>query len=663
MNTQTDNATPVEVGPKGLEGATFQVEEFETQPRKLARIPNLLLMSLMIGLSIFTLFTSWHGPFTVLIQRSIHLFFVLPAAFLIYPAFRKSPNRNQIPVIDVVIMVLAAIASLWITFNAERIQLNPGWSIPMDIVLAPIMILIVLEATRRILGLAIPAFLLFLIVYAFMGPYLPGRWSHRGFTIRMILETIYVDPSGLFGFILGISATVIAGFLIFGVVLSKTGGSDTFVDLAKMLAGRSVGGPAKVSCFSSAFFGTVSGSAVANVVVDGIFNIPLMKKLGYRKEFAGAVEAVTSAGGQFVPPVMGASAFIIAEVLGIPYAKVAFAAIIPSLLYYTGCFMGIHFWAQKYRLETIPPELIPKFKKDILPQSAPFFIPVTVLIYFLTIGWNPSRCVFYTIVISACLFLILRGKNKKFSDKLKDLIHAMDEGGRLIVVVAVLCACAQMVIGMLNATGFGIKLSEMIIDLSGGNVLAALVLTSLVTILLGLGVPSVAAYVVASAVCVQPLLQMGLEPLPAHMFIFYFSVLAVITPPVCPSVYVAAAIAKSNWLSTAWYAVRLGIAGYIVPFMFYYAPSLLLKGSVYKIIIDTTTAFLGVTALAAATMGYLGNRLNMFHRTVVAICALVLISPSPFSGLAALAVLIVIYMIKRHDFKRESLTGKDLQPG
>ncbi len=644
----------------GIEAKTrdVKVEDFEATPRELGRRVDTVLAVCMVALSIFQLYTSWEGPFPDLIQRSIHLLFVLPAAVIMYPVFFKSAKRNQIPVVDWVLVLMAVVSTLWITFNYERISLTPGSSTPIDLVLAPLLILTIMEATRRILGLVLPALVLVLMVYALLGPYLPGKWAHRGFSLGMILQSLYLEPDGIFGYVVGISASVIAGFLIFGVILSETGGGETFVDLAKKLAGRSHGGPAKVSCFSSAFFGTISGSAVANVVVDGVFNIPLMKGLGYKKEFAAAVEATTSTGGQVMPPVMGAGAFIMAEILGIPYAKIALAAAVPALLYYEGCFMGVHFWAQKLKLKPLPPEMIPSFRKQILPRCGPFVIPVTALVYFLAIGRNPALSVFYTVMLSFAAYLVFPHASKSIGRRLKDIIIALDHGGRAIVMVACLCTCAQMVIGMLTVTGLGIKISEAVVSLSGGSVLLCLFFSMWVAIILGMGVPTTAAYVLGASVCVPPLLKLGLTPFVAHMFIFYFAILSAITPPVCAAVYVASAIARSNWLKTGFLAVQLGLAGFIVPYMFYYAPTLLLQGDLVHIIQNCGTAFFGVLCLSAATIGFLRRPLSWIERVIIFIGGAMFIDPGLLTDIIGAIILSYMYFSQRFGFSLRSWMGK-----
>lgn len=626
----------VEVQP-----ASVAVEDFEATPRELGKRKDFILGFFMVILSIFQLYTSWVGPYPDLIQRGIHLMFVLPAAFVMYPFFHKGPRRNEIPFFDWILVIMGIVSTMWITFNYERISLNPGYSIPIDMVFGTCLIIVILESTRRILGWALPIIFLCLVVYALFGPYFPGSWSHRGFSVGMVIQTLYLEPDGIFGYVVGISASIIAGFLIFGVILSETGGGDTFIDLAKKLAGRSHGGPAKVSCFSSAFFGTISGSAVANVVVDGVFNIPLMKGLGYKKEFAAGVEATTSAGGQLMPPMMGAGAFIMAELLGVPYTKIAFAAVIPALLYYVGCYMGIHFWAQQFKMKPLPLELIPSFR-SILPRSGAFFIPVTALVYFLAIGRNPSLSVFYTIMLAFAVYLVWPNASQNLATRVKNIIKSLDKGGRMIVMVACLCCCAQMVIGMLTTTGLGIKISEVVVGLSGNNALLCLFFSMIVAIILGMGIPTTAAYVLAASVCVPPLLNVGVLPLTAHMFVFYFAILSVITPPVCAAVFVAAAIAQANWLKAGSFAVRLGLAGFIVPYLFYFAPAILLKGTIPEIIEYSITAFIGLVFLSAGIMGFLRRPLSILERGILILCGLASVGVNMY--LEILALLIGGYM-------------------
>jgi TRAP transporter 4TM/12TM fusion protein len=438
----------------------------------------------------------------------------------------------------------------------------------------------------------------------------------------------------------------VAGFLIFGSVLFYTGGGEIFVDLAKAIAGRSYGGPAKVSCISSALFGTISGSAVANVVVDGVFNIPLMKRLKYKSEFAAAVEATASTGGQLVPPVMGAGAFIMAELTSSPYLKIAFAATIPALLYYVGVASSVHFEARKSGLERIPKELIPAFGKT-LPKSAPLFVPIAFLIYLLIQGYDPTTSVFWATVASVGLYFITARSVDRLKERIRNLVSALEAGGKAMILVACLCACAQIVIGMFNLAGLGIRISEAVIGLSAGSKFLGLFFTMIVCIVLGMGLPTTAAYVLAASVTGPALTKLGLSPVAAHLFVFYFAIISAITPPVCAAVFAASAIAKSNWLPTGWLAVRMGMGGFMAPFLFAYCPPLLLMGSPLEIIWNSLVSALGVMAMAGAVMGYFGDRCKWYESLALAIGALFLLKPGLITDLIGLGTVVSIYIFQK----------------
>jgi TRAP transporter 4TM/12TM fusion protein len=595
--------------------------------------------------SAFQLYTAYAGAFPDLIQRSIHMAFAIVLGFLMYSATSKSP-RSRPSVLDILSMTLGLFVCVYAAFNYDRIMMNPGISNSWDLVLGIIATVLVLEVTRRILNWILPAIALLTILYAYFGPYLPDALAHRGFSVDYILETLYMSTSGLWGTVTGVSATVVAGFLIFGSILFYTGGGEIFVDLAKAIAGRSYGGPAKVSCISSALFGTISGSAVANVVVDGVFNIPLMKRLNYRAEFAAAVEATASTGGQLVPPVMGAGAFIMAELTSTPYLQIALAAVIPALLYYMGVASSVHFEARKSGLERIPKELIPPLGKT-LPKSAPLFIPISLLIYLMTEGYDPTTSVFWATVVSVGLYVITARSLVRLRERLRNLVSALEAGGKAMILVACLCACAQIVIGMFNLAGLGIKISEVVVGLSGGSKFLGLFFTMVVCIVLGMGLPTTAAYVLAASVAGPALIKLGLSPVAAHLFVFYFAIISAITPPVCAAVFAASAIAKSNWLPTGWLAVRMGMGGFIAPFLFAYCPPLLLMGSPLEIIWNSLVSALGVMAMAGAVMGYFGDRCKWYESLSLATGALFLLKPGLITDLIGLGAVFLIYIFQK----------------
>jgi TRAP transporter 4TM/12TM fusion protein len=604
--------------------------------------------AIAILFTLFQLCTAYAGAFPDLIQRSIHIGFAMILGFMLYGATTRSP-RDRASYPDLLLAFLGIVVCAYAAGNYDRIMMDPGESNDLDLIFGIIATLLVLEMTRRILGWILPVIAIAMIGYAYLGPYFPDALAHRGFGPAYILETIYLSTSGIWGNVTGVSATIMAGFLIFGSLLYYTGGGETFVDLAKAIAGRSYGGPAKVSCFSSALFGTISGSAVANVVVDGVFNIPLMKKLGYRPEFAGAVEATASTGGQIMPPVMGAGAFIMAEFTSTPYLKIALAATIPALLYYLGVTASVHFGARKDNLARIPRELIPSIRKT-LPKSASLFVPVALLVYLMMTGRDPTTSVLWATVISAVLYLAGVRSIADLKERTVNLVKALEAGGKSIVLVAALCACAQIVIGMVNLSGLGIKMSEMVIGLSMGVEFLGLFFTMIVCLILGMGLPTTAAYVLAASVAAPALIKMGVVPIAAHLFIFYFAIISAITPPVCAAVYAAAAIARSNWLTTGWLAVRMGLAGFVAPFLFVYRPGLLLIGSPTDIIWSSLVSATAIFSLAGAAIGYFGDRCRWYESLMLFGCAAFLIMPGLATDLIGLtaAAMIYIYQKRRH---------------
>jgi len=639
-----------------VEPEQVKVKDREQAEARTLKGPEAVASSaIAVLLALFQLYTGVLGAFPDIIQRSIHVGFAMVLAFFLYPATVRSP-RYRFSIVDLLGMILGVIVCAHAALNYDRIMMNPGVSSELDLVLGIFATVLVLEMTRRILSWILPAIALVTISYAYLGPHLPDALAHRGFSVEYIIETLYMSTSGIWGTVTGVSATIMAGFLIFGSVLFYTGGGEVFVDLAKAIAGRSYGGPAKVSCISSALFGTISGSAVANVVVDGVFNIPLMKKLGYKPEFAAAVEATASTGGQLMPPVMGAGAFIMAEFLGVPYVKVAVAAAVPALLYYLGVASSVHFAARKSNLERLPKEVIPSLKTT-LSNSASLFVPITLLVYLMMSGFDPTTSVLWAIAVSVALYLVTSRDLTDLRHRVWNLVLALEAGGKSIVLIAALCACAQIVIGMVNLSGLGIKLTEMVLGLSGGIRFLALFFTMVVCLILGMGLPTTAAYVLAASVAGPALIKLGVLPMAAHLFVFYFAIISAITPPVCAATYAAVAIARSRWLPTGWLAVRMGLAGFMVPFLFVYVPQLLLEGSIVEIVWNSFVSALGVIAMAGASMGYLGDRCKWYESVFLVGGALCLLAPGLITDIMGLGLVGAIYLYQK---RRRSVTSRVL---
>jgi TRAP transporter 4TM/12TM fusion protein len=516
-------------------------------------------------------------------------------------------------------------------------------------------VLLLLEAARRSMGLGLPVIAIVFLAYTFAGPYLPGILSHQGFSLMWAVDHIFFTTEGIWGIPAGVSATFIVMFIIFAAFLEQSKGGDFFIDLSLGLFGRARGGPAKAAIFASGFMGMLSGSAVANVVTTGAFTIPLMQRLGYSSRFSGAVESVASSGGQLMPPIMGAAAFIIAEFLGMPYIKVAAAAAVPAFLYYFSAFSMVHFEALRINLKGLPASELPKVRKTLV-YGFQFIIPVAVLVYLLVKGNSPMRAGLWAILITI-LVSYIRVETRL---SLKGILSALESGAKGAVQVALACATAGIIIGVLTLTGLGMRFNSIILLISQGSLLLTLVLTMFTSILLGMGLPTVAAYIIQVSLTVPVLTQnFGVHPMAAHFFIFYFAIISAITPPVALASYAAAGISGADPLKTAITSCRLGLAAFIVPYMFVYAPQLLLVGSTTKIILATVTSMIGVVALAGSVVGWFIKKTLFFERILLMAAALTLIKPGLYTdiaGLGLLAVAVALQLIIKRKSDPEPVT-------
>jgi TRAP transporter 4TM/12TM fusion protein len=449
---------------------------------------------------------------------------------------------------------------------------------------------------------------------------------------------MYLTTDGIYGIPLGTSATMVVMFILFGAFLYKSGAGKFFMDLACSLSGKSRGGPAKIAVFASAFFGTISGAAVANVYATGTFTIPLMKRIGYRPQFAGAVEAAASTGGQLMPPVMGSAAFIMAEILGVSYLEVMKAAILPAILYFGCCLFTVHFEALKYNLGSLMGEEIPSLKKT-LGRSYMLFAPMAI-IFMLVLGYTPSMSAlagtFITILISL--------PNKKFRIGPNRFIQCLQEGAKGAIMVAVATAAAGLIVGVAAKVGLGFKVTNVVMDLSGGFLLLGSILIMIATIIMGMGVPTTAAYIMVAALGAPILIKMGVIPMAAHMFVFYYACISTVTPPVALSAYAGASIANSEPFRTGFTAFRLAIAGFIVPFMFVYSPALLLNGNLLECMIAGVSAFLGCLALAGSLQGWFWGKATIVPRGMLLVSALALIHTSFRTDVIGICLIFIVLL-------------------
>lgn len=556
---------------------------------------------------VFQLYATLSGTVTAQILRATHLAFVQLLAFLLFPPTKHS-SKNTLPWYDVVLGVAGAACWLYIVFNFDSLVRRSGNNTVLDVVIGIIGILILFESCRRIVGLPIMIIAGAFIIFAFAGKYLPGFLHHRGYSLQRIVCHLFYNTEGIMGTPIGACSTFIFLFILFGALLEKTGIGHFFIDVCNAIAGGASGGPAKVAVLSSALLGTVSGSSVSNTVGSGSFTIPMMKKLGYKGEFAGAVEAAASTGGQLMPPIMGAAAFLMAESLGMPYITVVKAAIIPAILYFTGIFITVHLEAKKLGLKGLPKEQLPQFLPLILRKGY-MILPLVVIIFFLCSG---KTAVFAALMgIVACIVVglgvsitdLAHGKKPSFGGK--DIVEVMCTAARNIISVAIACGMAGIIIGIVTLTGLGLRLGNELVSLAHGKLFFTLIFTMLASVILGMGAPTTANYLITSTITAGAIIALGIQPLAAHMFAFYFGIIADVTPPVALAAIAGAAIAKAKPMKTAVNATKLAVGAFIIPYMFVYnSKMLMIDASVFSIITIIITAIFGMFGISVALEGY-----------------------------------------------------------
>jgi len=592
---------------------------------------------------IFQLYTACLGFLAPMQQRSLTLSFALIVVFLEFAIKEKSFIKR---ICWILFGILAAAANIYTAINQLQLWFRPGEYTMIEVIIGYSIVVSLLIATWKRVGKTIPILCLLSISYAIFGKVMPSVIRHSGFKLNQTICYLAFTMEGVLGIALGVVATVVVLFIIFSAILRELGGGEFFISLANSLFGRFRGGPAKVAVVASTLFGSISGSSVANVAGTGTFTIPLMKAAGYAPSFAGAVEAAASTGGQFMPPIMGSSAFIIAEILQISYGKVALSALIPALLYYLILFIQIDLESAKNGLKGIPSAQLPKFL-IILRSGWKHLIVLISLFYFLFIlFWSPAKSAFWAIVIEVLIYVAteLFFKESKFQVA-KKIVSSFTKGAEFSIDVVIICATVGIIIGIVNQTGIGLKLSAVLVMLSGGNLLALLALTMLASIVLGMGMPTVACYLILSVMAVSSLLKMGIPPLVAHMFIFYFGIMANITPPVALASYAGAAIAGASFTKTGLNAVRLGIVGFIIPYLFIFYPELLLVGE--NLTRLPFTILLMVTILLALSIGmggYLFRKLNILDRIFFFVASFLLVQSNiliRFTGLILLCAVSV----------------------
>ncbi len=615
------------------------------QAKDLSRFNVFAVAVIGIAMSVYHLYTGYFGAPEAFLHRSIHLLFTMVLIFIISP-LSKEAWAKKYRWTDGLLIFLTLVCLGYLFINYEYIVTRYALVHPLsswDLTLGILLTVLLVEASRRAIGPALPITAGFFLAYAYIGPFLPGLLRHSGFSTEMIIDQLYLTTEGIFGMPLGVSATYVILFIIFGTFLEKSGTGQLFMDFASAITGWTRGGPGKISCISSALFGTISGSAVANVMVDGWLSIPLMKRTGFKPPFACAVEATASTGGQIMPPVMGAAAFVMSEFTGIPYITICLYALIPALLYYLALFSSIHFEAGRTGIKGIPKEELPRLRV-VMARRGHMFIPLGVIVYMMIQGYTPMyACIFSTIAVVVLSFI--RPETRM---SFKTFLKALEESAKNTLGVAAACACAGIVIGVINLTGVGLKFTSFVLFVAGDSLIPALVLTMVAGIILGMGMPTTPAYIVQAALLIPALIKLGVLNVAAHMFVFYFSTISAITPPVAMAVYAAAGIGGAKLWPTGLWAMKIAATGFIVPFMFVYGPSLLFIGSWFDIITSAISASFGVIALSAGLMGFLVKELKMWERFILVAAALMLIKPGIYTDIAGYAILLFVYLRQKY---------------
>jgi len=629
----------------------------EAGTRKLRGMVGWIVFFGLLAFSLFQVYTSVFGVLTAQLQRTIHLGFALALIFLLFPVRKKNAGRrNRVAWYDTILALLSVIVGAYWPLMIDDLVNRVGRLTQVDFIVGLLAILLVLEATRRTVGLPITIIAIIFLGYAIYGPYMPGPLAHRGLELDRLVQTMFYTTEGILGTPLAVSSTFIFLFLLFGSFLIKTGVGEYFNDLSIAIAGRSIGGPAKVAVFSSALQGTISGSSVANVVTSGAFTIPMMKNLGYRKEFAGAVEAASSTGGQLMPPVMGAAAFLMAEFIGIPYAEIALAAAIPAILYFAGIWIVTHFEAKRTGLRGLTKEEMPD-KKEVLRKSY-LLIPIIAIIVLLMTGMSVMLAALYSIVIS----IVVSAFNKETRIGIRGIIDALVDGARTALGVAAATAAAGIIVGVVTKTGLGLKLANGLLDIAGGALLPTLILTMVASLILGMGAPTTANYVITSTIAAPAIIMLGVPDLSAHLFVFYFGIIADITPPVALAAFAAAAISGGEPIKTGIESTKLAIAAFIIPYMFVFSPELLMIDTTwYQVLWITISAFAGMIAIGAGVVGHWYRKIYWYERIPAIVAGLLLIHPGGVTdiiGFAIFAALIVIqFIFKGHSTPKAQVSG------
>ena len=611
------------------------VRIWEGVPKQIVR---LVLAAFMVFMVYMNLWATWSGQ----IRRCLFVGMVVLFTFFVYPAKKGDVKPNHMPWYDILLAIVGCIPFFYYVANFNRI-VSMGIAIGQtEVILGIIGILVLAECCRRAVGVPILCVAGVFILYAFVG---------RHMSLQLVVYNIFYTTNGIIGTPISVCSTYIALFLMFGAFLEATGVANFFIDCANALVGWASGGPAKVAVVSSALCGMVSGSSVGNTVTTGSVTIPMMKKTGYPPEFAGAVEAASSTGGQIMPPIMGAAAFLMAEMVGVPYADIIVRAILPAFLYFLGIFLGVHFKAKKLGLKGLPREELPKWGK-LLPKIY-LLLPLVLLVYMIVSGQTMAKSAIYATIAAIAVSLI----NKDDRMTPTKFVNGLENGGKNCISIGIACGIAGIISVCITMTGLGGKLITYVVSLSNGHLIIALFLTMICCIVLGMGVPTTANYIIMASTCAPILINgMGMHVLAANMFVFYFGIVADITPPVALAAYAGSAIAKAPPMKTAFNATRLAIAAFIIPYIFAFNNAMIFVGddvTVWSVASITISATLGMLSIASGLMGYLIHDLKWISRIALIAGGLLMIIPGTVSDIAGFAVLAAIFVLQTIENKKE----------
>jgi len=648
-------------------------DERVTHLRRFSGAAGWVVGGLALVWILFHIVTAGVGTLPNYQQRAVHLGGAMFFVFLLYQGRPRFP-RLQLFLLDLPCALASLVLLGYVFVNYDAIVMS-NWYVneTVEKIFGVTLFLLLLEAVRRTLGWMFVGLILFFCCYAYFGPFLPGPFGHRGLSLERMIYVFYLGNNGLLGTLMGISATVVALFLILGALLNVSGAGDTFIRIAMRLGGRLRGGAGMVAVIGSAFMGMINGSTVANVTSTGVLTIPLMRRLGFNRNLAGSIEAVASTGGQIMPPIMGPGAFLMAELLGVPYLEVVKAALVPSVLFFIALLLGVYLMARRYGLEALPPQLIPSRREAFEPWAmANLLVPIGVLLYFILQHYTIQTAVFWSLMsILALMFLyslfpqrqsgahrqelsselaefeLPKTHQKKVtaSGRLIELLQATQQGlysaALSVVYIAMIIAAAQVMVSVINLTGLGVTLSQLILSIGGDFIIVSLLLTMALAIVLGMGMPTPAAYAVGAAVLAPPLLNLGFERLPSHLFLYFFASVSAITPPVAAGIFAAIAISGGTFLGTARYALILACSLFLLPFLFIFSPELTLAGDPLTILIAVISALLGIGFLSVAVIGQLGERMKPLPRLMVGVGAVVMVTPGLlFDMLGVVSVLL-----------------------